>query len=541
MEKKKVIIADDEMYICKLIESLIEWDAYGMEVIAFASNGNEAYSLCRACKADILITDIRMPGLNGLDLIKKINEDISETKIIIITGYSQFQYALQAIKYNVVDYLLKPVQKEDLVNALMKSADIIEKEQKRSWEYSDFSLKSMQKIKDNILTVILNDQERSMNLEKRKQLFEKYYLQFKGKAWQLIQVEFIMRSDSNIPVVQEFLETKIKDIIMEVLKLDNIEIDIAFLQNSFFALLQSDKSTLKQIHNLISDLRNKLLLLKEIIPEINFTIGISRIHEDCYEIYNGVDECQECIISKVFKGTNKIIRVEDLPAISGEKENCSYFINDSFRKNFLLNITNVNLDELSVQLDDLITVLYRYSGKISGKIIRDIYYNLIDLFYQGTKVFNLDETDEFSRENLMNNIHYFYSIMGMFTYLKDVFKMLLKKCQENKENQNTRPIRNAQAYIEENYIQPITLEEIAKYVGLNEAYLSSIFKKQVGKSLIDYLTYVRIQHAKELLIDRDKSINEIAENVGFNDAKYFTKRFKKFTGISPNEYRKLFS
>ena len=90
-------------------------------------------------------------------------------------------------------------------------------------------------------------------------------------------------------------------------------------------------------------------------------------------------------------------------------------------------------------------------------------------------------------------------------------------------------------------MEPVTLEEIARHVGLNETYLSSVFKKQTGKSLIDFLTHTRVRHAKELLIDHHKSINEIAEEVGFNDAKYFTKRFKKFTGVSPNEYRKLFA
>ena len=157
------------------------------------------------------------------------------------------------------------------------------------------------------------------------------------------------------------------------------------------------------------------------------------------------------------------------------------------------------------------------------------------------RTFSFTDFKEFTQDNLISQKEYFYSISGAFTYLSEIFQMLLKRCCEEKEDQNTQPIRETQLYIEEHYMEPVKLEEIARHVGLNETYLSSIFKKQVGKSLIDYLTYTRVQHAKELLINRNKSVNEIAEEVGFNDAKYFTKRFKKYTGVSPNEYRKLFA
>ena len=103
--KRKVIIADDEQHICHLIKALIEWEQYGLEVVGFANDGNKAFQMCEECSPDFLITDIRMPGLSGIELIRKLYDAFPDIKVIIITGYSQFSYAQQALKFRVVDYL----------------------------------------------------------------------------------------------------------------------------------------------------------------------------------------------------------------------------------------------------------------------------------------------------------------------------------------------------------------------------------------------------------------------------------------------------
>ena len=126
--RRKVIIVDDEQHICRLIEALIDWEAHGLEVIGSARDGGSAFQMCQELSPDILITDIQMPGLSGIDLIKKLNDQFPEIKVIIITGYSQFPYAHQALRYGVVDYLLKPIQKEELEHALQKGMELIDRE-----------------------------------------------------------------------------------------------------------------------------------------------------------------------------------------------------------------------------------------------------------------------------------------------------------------------------------------------------------------------------------------------------------------------------
>ena len=536
--KRKVIIADDEHHICKLINALVDWEEYGLEVIGFANDGNKAYTMCEEMSPDLLITDIRMPGLSGIELIRKLYEAFPDIKVIIITGYSQFLYAHQALKYRVVDYLLKPIKKEELEAALRKGLNLIDDETARKLENRNLSLRSMQEIKDNLLTIILNSANQPSKVFNRDRFLEEYHIKFQGNAWQLLQIECILSSEENALALQEFLARKIKDIVLEEMKNDRVEMLTTLMDNSFFCLFNSGRNILEEERTALNQVKNKLLVVNDILQKINFTIGISNIYEDFNDVYVCVSQCRSCIDHKVIKGKNKIIRYEDIPK---EELGASFFIDDAFRKRFLKIIADADKEGMSVEINELVTHLYRYSGRISGTVVLEIYQMLVKLFYKGIQVFNITDFREFSQENLLPQKQYFYSITGAFTYLSDIFQVLLKKCMEEKEDQSTRPVRNAQAYVEEHYMEPITLEEIAKHVGLNETYLSSVFKKQTGKSLIDFLTHVRVQHAKELLINHHKSINEIAEEVGFNDAKYFTKRFKKFTGVSPNEYRKLFA
>lgn len=206
--KRKVIIADDEQHICHLIKALIEWEQYGLEVVGFANDGNKAFQMCEECSPDFLITDIRMPGLSGIELIRKLYDAFPDIKVIIITGYSQFSYAQQALKFRVVDYLLKPIQKEELECALQKGLNLIDAEIVRTLENRNLSLKSMQEIKDNLLILILNSKGQPSKLFNRERFLEEYHLKFQGNTWQLLQIECILNREDNTLSLQEFFGRK---------------------------------------------------------------------------------------------------------------------------------------------------------------------------------------------------------------------------------------------------------------------------------------------------------------------------------------------
>lgn len=535
--KRKVVIADDEQRSCKLLESLIDWEQRNMEIAGVARDGFEALRMCEKIRPDFLITDIRMPGLSGLELIQRIHQLIPSVKVIIITGYSQFEYAHQALRFGVIDYLLKPIKKEELLAALEKGEDTIHQTEAQKTGRETVTLKSMQNFKGNLLAAIIREQSCMNKREFRKTILDEYHVSFSEEYWQMMQIEIILNGEENTLSVQDYLERKMKDIVLEELGRENVEIVTAAENGNIFILLNGSRDALDHIKKKFPELRSDLLFVNELFRKIIFTIGISSVIHDFDQIDQCVEECRTCLSYKIVAGKNKIIRYSEIPV---GKFQTDFFVDEAFKKIFMESIANADIQGITEKLEELNVKVYQYSKHLDGQIVFEIYQSVVRLFFSGIQIFNLQDYGEYSQDNILLQIDYMYSISAAFGYLSDAFACLLRQCREETEKQSTRPIRMAKLYISEHYREQITLESVAGFIGLNETYLSTVFKKQVGKSLVDYLTSIRIQHAKELLVDDKKSIGEIACEVGFNDAKYFTKRFKKYTGVSPNEYRKLF-
>ncbi|MCR1898462.1 response regulator [Irregularibacter muris] len=383
----RVIIADDENRICKLIMKLIQWDEIGMIIVGTASNGVEALELIEKEKPDIAITDIRMPGYDGLQMIEKAKAINKDLEFIIISGYGQFEYAKKAIEYGVKDYLLKPINQEELLQALHKVKEDITKKRGQ---------------------VALKEQyESSLNL--------------RGKN---VRTSFLNNA----------IESNGKDSTVNSLE----EICFDFSKKFIHRVERLDKEGIK----------------KEIL-HLQGEISQSDIERE---------ECRSLMheIARIYYLTMKSNKIEagDTP-------------------------------EESKILEEAID---------NSQSIEDLFHVLID-------------------------------------HIDTSLTLLLDKDRAG----NLRQINQAKKYIEENYMKNITLEDLGTHIGFNPSYFSSLFKKETGTSFIEYLSQIRMEKAKELLRESDLRIQDICLMVGYNDVKYFSKSFMKYTGLKPNEYRKIFA
>lgn len=530
----KVIIADDEPHICQLLETLIDWAAEGFTIVGFANNGYEVSKLCATNQPDLLITDIRMPGLGGLELIQQLHEQMPSVHVIIITGYSQFQYAHQALRYGVIDYLLKPINTEELLIALRNVKEKIYHSGVPALinlGEQPVSTKSMQTIKGNILLSILTSNEQSASFSP-----EEYHIDFVGRIWRLFQVETILDGNyGNLPA-EDYLGKKIKEIITEEFKEENCELVFTRTIKGYFCLINGNEECFDAF---LDHMRTIKIILIQVLEMFKgtFTIGVSDLCRDFQKIGNSAKECERAIDQKIIVGKNQVIYFSDIP---DERHNWKEFIDDDFEREFKKGIADANPAVLSKCVLDLMSALNLTSQQVSGSLVYKVYTQLIHLFFDSVSVFGEENYGNYSEEQLIMQGKYFYNITSAFTYLNNLFRTIISTLIEKRGEQSTKPIRMAQLYIDEHYKEGIKLQEVAEYVGLTPTYLSTLFKKQVGKSLVEYLTHIRIQNAKQLLIDRNRNISDIADEVGFVDEKYFIKRFKKVTGLTPNEYRKLF-
>jgi two-component system response regulator YesN len=285
----------------------------------------------------------------------------------------------------------------------------------------------------------------------------------------------------------------------------------------------------------LKKIKTFILGFKDVIGEVKIHIALSSEKTRFSDVSQCVGEVKYAMLNKLVLNTEFL----EYASIPKDDRRLEEIIDTKFRKDFLFNMETLNLAEQDKLLEKLKTVLK--SSSISGQLILKVYLELIDLLGHGIKTNNIAVKDESFQNSLLRDFYRFGSVDEVFGNLQQKLNQGFNEWKNERKMEYTKPIRVAKQYIHDHYNQPLTLELIGDQIGLNPAYFSSVFKKETGENFVDYLTEVRISNAKRLLIETEKSIADISEEVGFNDIKYFTKKFKKLTFLSPSEYRKLYS
>lgn len=536
----KVLIADDEIKVCRLIQYLIDWKAMGLEVVGIVNDGLSAFDFIKNNNPDIVITDIRMPGYNGLELIKNAKEFNPNIHFIIISGYSYFDYAYNAIKYGVEDFLLKPLKKKELTQALSKliknhhiiMEDRTEKENMRKRIDND-----IEKLKSNLLNQMIENPGKFEKNDAISKINEEYYCQFKESFFEVLIIQ-PMTSDSNREEQNySLLISKTKDIIYNELYSFYNEIIITSINESIFCLLNGSEEQFGELKKQLKKIRVLIIGLKDVFQDVKGVMALSSVTHDFHNVCKCIEEAKLAVLDKIFVGTGAVIEYQTQEKLSVKIED---IIDNQYRQDFTLHVEILNLEGINKCIEGLKKHIMSMNI-INGKLVLNVYREVINLYCYATKTYGiLIETEKLQKE-LLEDFPYYLSIDQVFDNLIEKLSENLLSWMEKKKLENSKPIRLAKQYINEHYNQALTLEMLGVKIGLNPTYFSTVFKKETGKSFIDYVTEVRIQNAKQLLLDTDLSILEIAEDVGYNDLKYFSKGFKKATGLSPTDYRKLYN
>ncbi len=534
----RVVIADDETRICKLIIKLIDWDQIGMVIAGTASNGIEALELIERENPDIVITDIRMPGYDGLEMIEKAKKMNSDLEFIIISGYGQFEYAKKAIDFGVKDYLLKPINKDDLLKALLKVETSIKKKKGQitlEKEYGLILKNDANKIREAFLNNLMVFNSESFKEYTLREVNENYHFNFQEGIFSIV----ILKIDD----MGKDCSSNIKKIIDEIVdmikpKLQNItyELDIIRSKNNVYIVINYNQHEKKQIQGIFLKVLEFFNQRISTIGKIEITAAFGEEVEDLRDITESFKSAQLLIEDRILKGTGKIIEIDGSERDKAEIENIFYNVSKKLIKAVeLLDIDEVKRIILSFKKD--IT-----SQNIRGTELKKMINEIGNIYYITMKsnTMKIDHAPE-DYQRLSNQIDNCHSADCLFDELLKHITSSLIILNTDKSHNNLKQIKLAKKYIEENYMKNITLEDLGAYIGFNPSYFSSLFKKETGTSFIEYLSKIRIEKAKDLLKDSDLRIQDVCLMVGYNDVKYFTKSFIKYTGLKPNEYRKIFA
>ncbi len=523
----KVIVADDEKKVIQLMKKLIDWEDLGFEIIGSANDGLTALSLVEKYQPDLLITDIRMPGCNGLELLQKSKECKPDLLCIVVSGYQEFEYARSAMKYGVEDYLLKPLNKNEMTELLNKTRIKLE-----SGAELEYQIQLNNKRKQEMLIRKLRDCAlNGVDFNSLEDINHQYGFRFvSGQS-----VSCLVKVD--IPDAERHLQTHkiLSEHVLEIVRRNIAQITdeyaAAVIPEGVAAILNSAADSFSDLKKLSYRIRKKIEQEAFEETRVTFCAGtIQRNFSDlgksflsavylCEDRLCGSGNYRDANVESPLLISNKVLEAEDRIALHEAVELLS---SEDFRNALRQSYTKmINISSLNGR-----TIRNWYE-----EVIDTVIFKLVSFGVNGKKV----------KVELMEAFWYYDSFVELESNLENVISSLLEELRMDKEIQESKPITDAKRYIREHYREALRLEDVSNEVGFNATYFSTLFKKETGMNYQEYLTELRMAKAKELLSEGDLSPADVAEKIGYSDIKYFSRLFKKATGINPSEYKKLYS
>lgn len=505
----KLIIVEDEYYSRKYFNKLLGQMGEEIEVIGQYETGHAAVQSSKLEEADIVLTDIRMPEMDGLELSKYINEKYPKVRVLIVTGYADFAYAQQAIRYNVKNYLTKPVKDAELMEAIWNIVNEMKEEKENIIQQVN------QQMTENLLQYF-SIKEVLGNSEFRERLLGDIKDSLENGYWVMIILQDENHS-SELHILSEMSHLCEEKYHKKVFYFRHHAEYVIFLFGEQAFLEQ--REYVESINRWIDKCGNNFSRL---------TAGASRIHHGETPLMKAYAECIDAICMRIIRGEQCLYEIQD-------PHDCDKIISSTTEIKLLDGISANNMEAVEQEIR-------KQFLKIRGSDI-DIYalqkimlqlYSIINKNYSKREEYDTEwqQTITYFKNGLSN----FYTMNQLEQHIVTIFR---RACEENKGKADSEIISEIKQYVEENYSYDISLSELAvNRFFMNASYLSRLFKAQAGKNFSKYLAEYRVKQAKELLMDSDIKIADIAMYVGFNSISHFGTIFKKYTDQTPEQYRK---
>lgn len=509
----KVLIADDERFTRQGILDMVDWDKLNVNEVKEAYDGINALEILKDFEPNILLTDVRMPRLNGIDLAFKARELYPNCMILFMSGYSDKEYLKSAIKLKAINYVEKPIEIEELEENLNNA--ILEFVKNTT-------------IHNSIEHTIANEISSIDNSEAVKSIISSYFSKdFNDKLVDGQYVSVLIKIYKIIPNKHLFID-KIREIIHDC----GLE-GFVSMQNEKDIVLQIFFSkNIKSIHN-SNVFQSFFATLDEYIKNYShFYIFVGSIVANMQDMHKSYASASSLDTLSFFKDYNSVIYFEEVP-----HKTCATIDPNAYSA-FKRNLNN---EDKQAVLSDINNITSEFTLNCGTDIneIKNVYNKLLLHIFNFCHSRNINLNNSVNENTSFNTILQFNNIFEIKHYMleiiKDVFLCLKEK------NIYNEPALNIIKYINEHYNSyDLSLEDISKNTFLTPAYICVIFKDFTGKTVNKYITEYRIMQAKELLKDSNIKMNDIALKVGYRDGNYFAKIFKKETGYSPSEYRRKF-
>lgn len=512
-----VFIADDELIIRQGLQCIIDWEALGFTVIGEASNGEEALDFIVREQPDLVLLDIRMPKILGVDVVQHARERGFQGHVIILSGFTDFKYAQAAIRYGVDFYLTKPIDEKELLDAVTSLKETFDAKNKQSDTLQHYR----QKAHDMILFDIIMGHADFSHLDLSD-------MQLNAEQYQIVIYEKYSHNASQMTYrFSDLLKvTNEKNSSYENMTIDNNEI-----------LLLKGNFTLQKFQEFLEHYEREQKPQKD-SPLDSLFITYGRPVTELSQVHISYEEALLLLQRRFFcENMQHTIGYDQLPEQnSGDTFRLTPEVLQHYCELLIGYIQAAKRNQVAETLHELENNLYGSPDDIPQikLFLTDLYLSIKEKISHLYHNMNIPFPGNAKIIDFINKKYYLYEIILFFT---EQFEMIIRSIGNPSSEGVMDDIIH---YIEHNYMDNIKLENIAPLFGYNSSYLGKIFSKKVGEGFNIFVDKVRIDHSKNLLENSSLKVYEIAEKVGYHNVDYFHTKFKKYVEMSPAEYRKQF-
>lgn len=531
MSQYSVLLVDDEEEVFSVIMKKLDWENMGFRIAGYARNGVEALEMAEELQVDVVMTDIKMPYMDGLTLCRKLKEQYQKMKVIIFSGFDDFEYAREAIKLEAEEYILKPIDSTELREVFSRIKTNLDKEmdEKRNIDkLREYYLESLPVLQENFYTSLIDGR---IPEDKIEAYAVNYQIRLSGPYY-VVTVLHISTTDpaeEHMPMDPFLLAVSVKKLAEEQLTGQWDSRVVTYLGDIIVITQLPNEDSVTRF----TDMMDKICKMAKRVCKARVTAGIGHIASQLGELPLSYQGAKNATSYRVLYGNTRAINIAEIdpqenadipweePYIQkivkkikmGESEPLYEAIREFTEE---LGRNKMSLQKYQILIMELITELSRF-GANNQMNLETVFGEKSDVYTQAMQL---------------------ESAEALGQWLCDNCRKMQGQVLSNRQDTTQSFVTKAIEYVEEHYSdQNLGIETVCGYLNVSAAYFSTVFKKETGKTFINYLTDYRMKEAMELLLTQNEKTYIIAEKVGYSDPNYFSYVFKKQFGMSPSKYK----
>lgn len=529
MELYNVLLVDDEADVLQAMKKKIDWEALGFCLAGTAENGQEALEMAEQLHIDVVMTDIKMPYMDGLTLCKNLKQSYRNMKVIIYSGFDDFEFAREAVHLEAEEYLLKPISAGDMEAAFSKVRKKLDQEYdeyRNLNRLSEYYRKSLPAMREQLVMGIL---EGRIAGERARAMMETYEICLDSPFYVVAALYMDVNPREEQPQPAQLFTLSLKDMVQDYLKNRTRFFSTAFLDQVIVIFMLDEREEIDQVlYHLDQICKMGFRVLKSSV-----TAAVGQICANTDALHTSYEEAVNAMEYRSILGSGQVLYINDIEPCSEE----NILVTEHEFQNLVHAVKLGNRDETNAAIAQIMDSIRK--EPISPGQYQLLFMELLSELMKIGRAYKLHPNQIFGdHAGSWQELYRMVTVDELEGWLQEVCTNLRHVLRHERRDSAARLTEQAKAYIEEHYKESdLSADSLCRCLNVSAAYFSTIFKREVGMSFVAYLTKIRLEHALELLRTTEDKTYIIASRVGYMEPNYFSYVFKKQYGISPSKYR----